>query len=401
MVALGEALTMESKFEGCRSSGFDEKTDPIAVPKEAPEFEVIFRTPEGRRRFIEADLYSCAKSFIEGRFDIWGDPVAAVAYKMAHPGTRTRRYSAAVVAWLHSFALENWLQTRIRAGRNIEFHYDRSEDFYAAFLDSRRVYSCAYFRHPGMGLDEAQEAKLDLICRKLYLQRGERFLDIGCGWGALLVYASERYGAISTGCTLSPSQAEFAVALSRSRGLDYDVNVRKSDFRDVSGRYDKIASVGMFEHVGRKRLRSYFSKVYDLLAPDGLFLNHGIVRPEGIRNGPDTRFLRKYVFPGGELAHLSEVVEIAGKCGFEVLDVEGLRPHYAMTCRRWVERLVENRDRCIEAAGQRTYRIWLLYLSASALSFERAQTDVCQVLMAKRSGTRRRLTREYMFQLTR
>lgn len=279
---------MESNVEDHCSSDFGGKTVRIAVPEgirfcypeDEPQFEVAFRVPGAYHQFVQADLYSGAKAFIEGRFEISGDPVAAVAYKLTHPGTRIRRYTGTALAWLLSLTPESWLQSRSRAGRNIQFHYDRAQDFYAAFLDSRRVYSCAYFRHPGMSLDEAQEAKLDLICRKLDLQRGEHFLDIGCGWGALLLHASERYGALSTGCTLSSSQAEFAAALSRSRGLDYDVDVRKSDFRDVEGRYDKIASVGMFEHVGRRRLRSYFSKVYDLLAPDGLFLNHGIVRPE-------------------------------------------------------------------------------------------------------------------------
>lgn len=384
---------MQSSFNDCWRADVDKE----AGGAEAPTFELAFRTADGHRAFLEADVYACAKAFVDGRFDIFGDPIAAVAFKLAHPGTRLRRRCSAVLALLLSLGPESWLQSRTRARRNIEFHYDRAQEFYAAFLDSRMVYSCAYFGHVGMCLDEAQEAKLDLICRKLDIHGGERFLDIGCGWGALLLHASRYYGALATGCTLSASQAGYAAVLSRSFDLDYEIEVKQINVRDLDGRFDKIASVGMFEHVGRARLHRYFSKVRELMAADGLFLNHGIVRPEGIRNGPETRFLREYVFPGGELAHLSDVIRIAGDSGLEVLDVENLRPHYAMTCRRWVERLVENEERCVKTAGLRTYRTWLLYLSASALSFERGETDVYQVLMARRSDTTRHLTRDYMF----
>jgi cyclopropane-fatty-acyl-phospholipid synthase len=399
---------MQSSFDDCWradvSGTADREAYCVAFPDgrrlhfgaDAPAFELAFRTPSDHRAFLEADLYSCAKAFVNGRFDIFGDPIAAVAFKLAHPGGRLRRWRGAVLASLLSLRPESWLQSRTRARRNIEFHYDRAQEFYSAFLDSRMVYSCAYFRHAGMCLDDAQEAKLDLICRKLDIHGGERFLDIGCGWGALLLHATQHYGALSTGCTLSASQADYAAALSRSFDLDYEIDVKKVDFRDLDGQYGKIASVGMFEHVGSRRLHRYFSKVHALLAADGRFLHHGIVRPEGVHNGPETRFLRKYVFPGGELVHLSDVIRIAGNSGLEVLDIENLRPHYAMTCRRWVERLIENEERCVKVAGVRTYRTWLLYLSASALSFERGQTDVYQVLIAKRSGPARRLTRDYM-----
>jgi cyclopropane-fatty-acyl-phospholipid synthase len=362
-----------------------------------PAFELVCRTPADHRAFLEADLYSCAKAFVDGRFDIRGDPVRAVAFKLAHPGNRLQRYSGNAAAWLLSLTPERWFQSRVRARRNIEFHYDRAQKFYAAFLDSRMVYSCAYFRNAAMGLDDAQESKLDLICRKLDLHHGERFLDVGCGWGGLLVHAAERFGAVSTGCTLSLPQARYAAALSCSHGLERNISVKNCDFRDLDGQYDKIASVGMFEHVGRRRLRAYFSKIHALLAPDGLFLNHGIVRPEGVRNGPETRFLKEYVFPGGELVYLSDVVKTAGASGFEVLDVESLRPHYALTCRRWVQRLIEHEDTCVQAAGRQAYRIWVLYLAASAFSFEQGETDVYQVLMARRRSPVRRLTRDYIF----
>jgi cyclopropane-fatty-acyl-phospholipid synthase len=369
----------------------------VLEPQGTSSFRLVFHNPASYRLFLDSDIYSCAKAFVEGRIDILGDPIAAVAFKMAYPGRWFRRWSGAVFASLASLKPESWLQSRSRAKENIKFHYDRNHDFYASFLDARMVYSCAYFRRPDMSLEDAQEQKLDLICRKLDIREGERFLDVGCGWGALVLHAAQHYGAISTGCTLSDSQANYVGAIGRTLGFGHKITVQHSDFRDLDGQYDKIASVGMFEHVGRRRLSTYFSKIHGLLAADGLFLNHGIVRPEGIGNGLETLFLRKYVFPGGELTHLSEVIKIAGKCGFEVLDVENLRPHYAITCRRWVERLIQNKERCIASAGPQTYRVWLLYLSASALSFEQGKTDVYQVLMAKRSGKVRRLTRDYMF----
>jgi cyclopropane-fatty-acyl-phospholipid synthase len=260
------------------------------------------------------------------------------------------------------------------------------------------VYSCAYFQWPTQSLEDAQLAKLDLVCRKLALQPGDTFLDIGCGWGALLLHAAGRYGAASAGCTLSEAQAELARRSARQQGLAERVRVQKMDFRDLEGRFDKIASVGMFEHVGKRRLRGYFAKLFHLLGPDGLFLNHGIVRPEAGKEGPESRFLRNSVFPGGELVRLTDVLKAAEELGFEALDVESLRPHYAMTCSEWVRRLVSAERFCLEQAGSRTYRTWLLYLAASSLSFAEGQTDIYQVLFAKRASRTRRLTREYMLQ---
>jgi cyclopropane-fatty-acyl-phospholipid synthase len=359
-------------------------------------FELAFQQAGDYDRFLTTDIYSAAKNFVEGRFDIAGDPIRAVSFKAAHPGTALHRLSGSLVALVSNWRLESILQSRPRAHRNIQFHYDRSNQFYKAFLDSRMVYSCAYFQNPDRTLEEAQCAKLDLICRKLDLAPGEEFLDIGCGWGALLLHAAGKYGTLSTGCTLSGSQAAYAKDSAHKHRLSQRLKIETVDFRDLHGRFDKIASVGMFEHVGRKRLRAYFAKVFDLLSPDGLFLNHGIVRPQSVGNGPETRFLRNYVFPGGELAHLSDVVRVAEDVGFEVLDVENLRPHYAMTCRHWVRRLVESEQHCLETVGSRAYRIWVVYLSASALSFEEGGTDVCQVLLAKRSSRTRRLTRDYL-----
>jgi cyclopropane-fatty-acyl-phospholipid synthase len=389
--------TAEKEAQAFAISGIDGE-HRVVYGAGSVAFELLFGDAYTYQQFLAADLYSAARDFVEGRFDVRGDLTAAVFFKATHPGTASRRLAGAVLALASSWRLESVFQPRQQAKSNIEFHYDRSNEFYQAFLDSRMVYSCAYFQTPSQALEDAQLQKLNLICRKLDLRPNDTFLDIGCGWGALLLQAASTFGAVAKGCTLSTQQANYARVLADRRGLADRVAVNQIDFRAVRGRFDKIASVGMFEHVGRERLRAYFAKVFDILGPEGLFLNHGIIRPQGVNDGPETRFLRNYVFPGGELAHLADVIKAAEDAGFEVLDVESLRPHYALTCRHWVRRLAEKEDACVSLVGQEAYRTWLLYLAGAALSFEEGGTDVYQVLLAKRSGRMRRLTRTYMLE---
>ena len=363
-----------------------------------PAFSFLLRDSGQYEWLQRADLYSAAKAFIEGKFDIHGDIVSAIRFKKLTTQLGVWDVISALAARFAPGRLEAWFQSRRRAARNIRFHYDRSNDFYRTFLDSQMVYSCAYFKDETKSIDEAQTAKLDHICRKLDLQPEESFLDVGCGWGALAIRAAERFGARATGCTLSIQQEFYASREVLEKHLEQRVDIRECDYRKLDGRFRKIASVGMFEHVGRKRLREYFGKIFDLLDDDGLFLNHGIIRPEGMSDGPETLFLQRKVFPGGELATLATVLREAGRIGFEVLDVESLRPHYAMTCRRWVERLIANAAECLNHIDRETYRTWLLYLAGSALSFEEGATDIYQVLLAKRhAGKRTHLTREYMY----
>jgi cyclopropane-fatty-acyl-phospholipid synthase len=363
-----------------------------------PAFTLCVRDLEQFKWLLRASTYSVAMGFIRRDFEIQGDLISAIQFRESNArcGLRDKLFAAA--ARFAPARLESWFQTKARAAQNIRFHYDRSNDFYRSFLDSRMVYSCAYFKDPNQTIDDAQLAKLDHICRKLDLQTDERFLDVGCGWGALVIRAAERYGALATGCTLSVQQAGYAANCIAEKDIGHRVVVREFDYRNLDGRYEKIASVGMFEHVGRRRLGEYFRKIAGMLEDGGLFLNHGIMRPEQVKDGADTLLLQRRVFPGGELAHLSTVIQEAENAGFEVLDVENLRPHYALTCRHWVERLQRNLDQCLALVDAETYRTWLLYLSASAVSFQNGVTDVYQVLLAKRNGSQvRRLRRDYMY----
>jgi cyclopropane-fatty-acyl-phospholipid synthase len=255
------------------------------------------------------------------------------------------------------------------------------------------VYSCAYFHTPETTLEEAQLAKLDHICRKLDVQPGDRFLDIGSGWGALLAHAAGRYGAAATGCTISRAQYEFACARLEGRA-----RVLELDYRDLTGHYDKIASVGMFEHVGRAQLEQYFRKIYSLLTPSGLFLNHGITRPSSVPVGAETMFLVRKVFPGSQIVRLDEVIRAAEAAGFEVLDVENLYRHYARTTHIWVERLTANREECLKVVDGETWRTWRLYLAGCSIAFEKGEMGLHQVLLAKRGASYAvPMTREYMY----
>jgi cyclopropane-fatty-acyl-phospholipid synthase len=368
-----------------------------------PVFSVEARNQQFWRAIQRKGTYAMAMAFVEGRIEIKGDLVAAVRWWLAHrnPGladllvTALSRLSLSRVACL--FQSRGLFHSRSRAARNIEFHYDRLVEFYKCFLDENLVYSCAYFHRSPDSLEHAQISKLEHICRKLELKPGDRFLDIGCGWGALPLHAAKHYGVNSTGCTLSDRQFEFAQERAIREGWAETVRICQLDYRDVAGTFEKIASVGMFEHVGRRRPPKYFKRVSELLAPDGLFLNHGIIRPQKVNDGPETVFLRRHVFPGGELAHLSDVVLAAEKAGFEVLDIENLRPHYALTCREWVSRLQSRSTLAMRLAGVELYRTWLLYLAASSASFEAGHTDIYQLLMSKRgSGRSRHLTRIHM-----
>jgi len=337
------------------------------------------------KAIADPSLGSLARAYVEGALDLEGDvrDILALGDRLCNASSCTPRTGSEGWKW--------WRHTRSKDRRNIQYHYDVSNDFYGLWLDKRRVYSCAYFRSPDMSLDDAQVAKLDHICRKLDLGPGERFLDIGCGWGGLILHAAEDYGVDAVGITLSDEQHAYVGEQIAARGLTGRVEVRRMDYRDVPehGGFDKIASVGMFEHVGRNNLTAYFGKIHDLLKPGGLVMNHGItsaaLQSQGLGSGI-SEFVDDYVFPGGELPHSSEVLHHARAGGLECLDAENLRPHYGRTLWEWVNRLEANDEIARKLIGEKKYRIWRIYMAGSAYAFDNGWLELWQVLAGKAIG---------------
>ncbi|PCJ61515.1 MAG: SAM-dependent methyltransferase [Rhodospirillaceae bacterium] len=274
----------------------------------------------------------------------------------------------------------------------IQFHYDIGNDFYALFLDAEMQYSCAYFTDWGNSLEQAQTDKLEMICRKLRLQPGDRFLDIGCGWGGLLCHAATHHGVTAHGVTLSQAQHDYTAEKIRRLGLEDRVTVELRNYENLDGEYDKISSIGMVEHVGIANYPAYFGKLNRLLRDRGLLLNHGITRraKRGHRKGhktpPEKKLLLKHIFPGSELDHLGHTLEAMETEGFEIHDVEGWREHYAQTCRLWHQRLVANSDKAIAQIGLEKYRMWIAYLAGVAFGFNDGALRLYQILATKQKA---------------
>jgi len=263
----------------------------------------------------------------------------------------------------------------------VRSHYDVGNAFYRLVLGPTMTYSCAYWDDGVTTLDDAQEAKYDHICRKLGLQPGMRLLDVGCGWGGMVLHAARAYGVEAVGITLSPPQRELAARRVEAAGLSDRVEVRLQDYRDLGGeRFDAISSIGMFEHVGAAKLRDYATTLFEVLRPGGRLLNHGISRPAGPPALTPRRFINRYVFPDGELHEVGRVVSVLQESGFEVRDVESLREHYARTLRSWVANLEEHWDEAVAEAGPARARIWRLYMAGCAVNFEEGRTMIHQVL---------------------
>jgi cyclopropane-fatty-acyl-phospholipid synthase len=267
----------------------------------------------------------------------------------------------------------------------VRYHYDVSGSFYQLWLDQRMVYSCAYFASEEDSLDVAQEHKLDYICRKMRLKPGQRILDIGCGWGGLVIYAAQHYGVDATGITLSQPQADLANERIASAGLADRCRVQVRDYREVQAPegYDALVSVGMFEHVGEALLGAYFRRAWELLRPAGVFLNHGIATCTASKPTSGKSFQDAYVFPDGELVPINVTLRAAEGAGLEVRDVESLREHYALTLRHWVRRLEAQHEVALRFVDEPTYRVWRLYMSSSAYGFAMGKISVYQTLLVK------------------
>lgn len=357
-----------------------------------------------RHLVLFRDPIRLAEAYFDGDVEVMGDFNAAVSLRyylenlklpvheklllachalaLGYQKVKPRPQQQAVTKKLSSVTNQNDIES-------IAFHYDVSNAFYWLWLDEHMVYSCAYFETPEQNLESAQCNKLDYICRKLRLQAGETYLDIGCGWGALVCWAARYYGVKAHGITLSRNQYEYACAEVKRQQLEGQVTIELRDYRDLPlvETYDKVSSIGMFEHVGLKNLASYFLMVHQVLKPGGLFLNHGITSDTPDWNqGVSTQFINRHVFPDGELDTVSNIQRRMEEADFEIFDVEGLRPHYALTLRHWVNRLEENREEAVRLVGERTYRVWRLYMTGCALQFEQGATGIYQILAERKEN---------------
>jgi cyclopropane-fatty-acyl-phospholipid synthase len=365
-----------------------------------PSTLVKVRVPSASslKHLVRPSLGQLAEAYVEGDLDFEGrlSDVLRAADTLATNGGTSAWDRVAIVAARHTRKVDR---------DAIHRHYDVSNAFYQLWLDERMIYSCAYFRTGDETIDEAQAQKLDHICRKLRLQPGEKFLDIGCGWGGLVMHAARHYGVDATGITLSENQHALAQERIAAAGLSDRCRVSLRDYRDQEGdgTFDKIASIGMFEHVGLRNLPVYFATAYRLLRDRGLFLNHGITSSdvESREIGSDTgRFVDKYVFPHGELPHVALALREMSAAGFEVNDVESLRPHYAKTLAQWSDRLEARLDEAVKLVDAKTLRIWRVYLMGCSYGFQQGWMNIYQMLGSKQVTpglTEIPLTREYMY----
>lgn len=399
---------------------------PIKPTSGEARFTLIINRPSAlRRMFLPPSERNLGEAFIFGDFDIEGDIFAAAGLIDYFPGVKLGIGEALGLAGdLLALPADHGSDTarpglrpggrrhsRRRDRQTVQFHYDVSDDFYALWLDDRLVYSCAYFASGDEDIHTAQLQKLDHICRKLQLRPGERLLDIGCGWGGLILHAARHYGVEATGITLSENQAALVTDQIKSLGLADRCRVLLQDYREVSPQppFDKLVSVGMFEHVGAAKLPGYFEQAWRLLRPGGLFLNHGIAsmvshHTQGTRLGRwlqrRNSFMNRYVFPDGELVDIHQTLSAAEGIGFEVRDVESLREHYALTLRHWVRRLEDRYQQALRCVDEVTYRVWRIYMAVASYGFATSRTNVYQTLLSKndeRGASRQPWTRAHLY----
>lgn len=397
-------FVLEKRAESFLSSWRGLKDLPLAVELwngrrfefGSPRVLLRLTDPRALLKLVRPSLDSLGEAYVEGELDIEGqvrdvfEVTTDLVSRLADGVSRRIRPPA------HS-------HSRKLDAKSIEHHYDVSNEFYGAWLDERMVYSCAYFRSETDSLETAQVQKIDHILNKIRLQPGERLLDIGCGWGALVIRAAQKYGARCVGITLSHRQHELATQRVKAAGLEDRIEIRLQDYRDIDGPFDKITSVGMFEHVGLKNLGAYFKRVHALLRDGGVVMNHGITStdPEsGETPFGGGRFIDRYVFPNGELPHISVALKEMSAAGLEASDIENLRLHYARTLDHWSDRFEASGERLRQIAGEKRYRIWRVYLAGCAYAFRNNWLALHQIVGVKNSRPEHSplpMTREYMY----
>jgi cyclopropane-fatty-acyl-phospholipid synthase len=368
-----------------------------AGPVDAPA-RVVIRSKDALRRLVASpNELGISRAYVAGEVDVEGDIYAALQL-----ARRVEVESLGLAQWLallrltgatglfplpappQEARLRGRLHHRTRDAAAISHHYDVSNGFYRLFLGPSMTYSCAVWDDVDRTLEQAQAAKHDLICRKLGLQPGMRLLDIGCGWGGMLLHAAREYGVTAVGVTISQRQAEWARDAVAEAGLGGRVEVRLQDYRDVDdGPYDAISSIGMFEHVGLEQLGVYFGRLHELLRPGGRLLNHGIATRDEQTGRPRPSFINRYVFPDGALHEVGTVVTAIHRKSFEVRHVENLREHYELTLRAWSANLEGHWDEAVAEVGLTRARIWRLYIAACALAFESGRVQIHQTLAVR------------------
>jgi cyclopropane-fatty-acyl-phospholipid synthase len=346
--------------------------------------------------FLNPSLDALGSAYVQQSIDIDGNvaDIIEVAYKLA-----------ALPSWdggLATRVLKRFTHTRNEDRESIQYHYDVSNEFYQLWLDEHMIYSCGYFEQGDETLDEAQRKKIDHILSKIRLQEGQTLLDIGCGWGALVLHAAQKFKARCVGITLSEQQYVLACQRVIDAGLTDLVEIRLQDYRDVTGTFDRITSVGMFEHVGLDNLEGYFSKINSLLADDGVAMNHGITSTDpdnGDSPGGGGSFIDQYVFPAGELPHVSFALGAMQRGGLEALDVENLRRHYVATLNEWTRRFEEHTELIRQMVGETKYRIWRVYLAGCAQAFVQDNVSIFQIVCqkARRPANAIPWSRRYMY----
>jgi len=381
------------------------------IGDETSSCALVFNHPGALKDMVfHFNLLCLAEHYLDGNVEAEGD--METLFDLVHflrfrkPGLSTRGR----LAWLASRLASSdrnpssaypaaRKEERINGPESIAHHYDVSNEFYRLWLDPEMVYSCAYFRDADQPLAKAQEDKMDHICRKLRLKPGQTLLDIGCGWGALTRWAARHYGVYAHGITLSEKQYTYAVQQTAKEGLENRVKTELKDYRDLldGALYDRVVSVGMFEHIGMEAFPLYFEIIKRVLKPDGLFLNHGITNNSGWHQGQLGNFINQYVFPDGRLTKISIVIDAMEKAGFEILDVESLRRHYTLTLRHWINSLEANREKAVAIVGDPVYRLWRLYMTGFAYYFKKGSNMVYQTLAGHEGGTVAPLRREDIY----
>ncbi|MBB3119699.1 SAM-dependent methyltransferase [Pseudoduganella violacea] len=384
-----QQITLPLRIELWNGQAFD-------FSSEAPRVTIRIPNPSAARYLLSPSLSNLGTAYVEGAIEVTGKAkdmiriVNALAHSTLHSDGKLSRI------------VRQFTHSRKKDAQAIRYHYDVSNEFYQQFLDPRMVYSCAYFEGGEEDLASAQLKKIDHILAKIRLQRGQSLLDIGCGWGALVIRAAQKYGARCVGITLSENQYALARERVAEAGLEHLVEIRLQDYRDVRGSFDRITSVGMFEHVGVKHLAEYFAIIHRLLADDGVAMNHGITSTD-----PDSgetpygggEFIDKYVFPQGELAHLGQVLKAMQQGQLEAYDVENLRRHYAKTCAIWTDNFEARAEQVKAIAGDKRFRIWHVYLAGCAYAFDQDWISLYQIVCGKAGRHPQALpwSRRYMY----